>query len=41
MQNVKTVVDELATLGKKLDQEDIVDVILNGLDQTTYKPIKK
>ncbi|KAL4560809.1 hypothetical protein LXL04_032963 [Taraxacum kok-saghyz] len=39
MQNVKTIVDELAILGKKLDQEDIIDAVLNGLDQSTYKPI--
>lgn len=37
MQNIKTVVDELAILGKKLDQEDIIDAILNGLDQNAYK----
>lgn len=30
-------VDELAILGKKLDQEDIIDAILNGLDQNAYK----
>ncbi|KAL4571122.1 hypothetical protein LXL04_017873 [Taraxacum kok-saghyz] len=39
MQNVKTIVDELAILGKKLDQEDRIDVVLSGLDQSTYKPI--
>ncbi|KAJ9553097.1 hypothetical protein OSB04_017142 [Centaurea solstitialis] len=39
MQNVKTIVDELAILGKKLDQEDITDTVINGLDQSTYKPI--
>ncbi|KAJ9553217.1 hypothetical protein OSB04_017262 [Centaurea solstitialis] len=39
MHNVKTIVDELAILGKKLDQEDITNTVLNGLDQTTYKPI--
>lgn len=39
MQSVKIVVDELAILGKKLDQEDIIDVVVNGLDQSTYKPI--
>lgn len=27
-------VDELAILGKKLDPEDITDVVLNGLDVT-------
>lgn len=32
MKNIKTVVDELAILGKKLDQEDIIDVVMNGLD---------
>ena len=39
MQNVKTIVDELVILGKKLDQEDIIDAVLNGLDQSAYKPI--
>lgn len=39
MHNVKTVVDKLAILGQKLDQEDIIDVVVNGLDQSTYKPI--
>lgn len=39
MQNIKTVVDELAILGKKLDQEDVIDAVLNGLDQSAYKPI--
>ena len=32
MKNIKNVVDELAILGKKLDQEDIIDVVMNGLD---------
>ncbi|KAD6119781.1 hypothetical protein E3N88_11052 [Mikania micrantha] len=39
MQNIKIVVDELAILGKNMDQEDVNDVILNGLDQVSYKPI--
>lgn len=39
MQQIKTIVDELAILGKKLDPEDVTDTILAGLDQTTYKPI--
>ncbi|KAJ9556373.1 hypothetical protein OSB04_010987 [Centaurea solstitialis] len=39
MQNIKTVVDELAILGKKLDQEDLIDAVINGLDHSTYKPI--
>ncbi|KAL4582926.1 hypothetical protein LXL04_007487 [Taraxacum kok-saghyz] len=39
MQCVKTLVDELNVLGKKMDQEDITDAILTGLDTTTYKPI--
>jgi hypothetical protein len=39
MQDVKTVVDELAILGKKMDDEEVVDSILNGLDQASYKPI--
>lgn len=39
MQNVKTIVDELAILGKKLDQEDQIDVVINGLDPNTYKPV--
>ncbi|KAL4570881.1 hypothetical protein LXL04_026545 [Taraxacum kok-saghyz] len=38
MQNVKTIVDELAILGKKMDAEDITDAVLHGLDQTMYKP---
>lgn len=33
MQTVKIVVDELVILRKKLDQEAIVGVVLNGLDQ--------
>lgn len=39
MQNIKIVVDELAILGKKLDQEYIIDAVMNGLDQSTNKPI--
>ena len=39
MQNIKTVVDELAILGKKLDQEDITDAAMHRLDQSTYNPI--
>ncbi|KAD6794727.1 hypothetical protein E3N88_05623 [Mikania micrantha] len=39
MQNIKTIIDELAILGKKMDDEDVVDSILTGLDQSTYKPI--
>ena len=28
-----------AILGKPLDNEDITDIILNGLDPTDYKPV--
>lgn len=31
--------DELSILGKKMDHEDVTDIILNGLDQENYKPI--
>lgn len=39
MQQIKTIADELALLGKPVDIEDITDIILNGLDQTDYKPV--
>lgn len=39
MQTIKTIVDELSILGKKMDQEDITDAILTGLDSITYKPV--
>ncbi|KAJ9567715.1 LOW QUALITY PROTEIN: hypothetical protein OSB04_003681 [Centaurea solstitialis] len=39
MQQIKTIVDELAILGKKMDDEDVIDIILNGLDQSSYKPL--
>ncbi|KAJ9550636.1 hypothetical protein OSB04_014681 [Centaurea solstitialis] len=39
MQQIKTITDELASLGKKMDDEDVIDAILTGLDQSTYKPI--
>ncbi|KAK9057099.1 hypothetical protein SSX86_024466 [Deinandra increscens subsp. villosa] len=39
MQTIKIIVDELAILGKKMDDEDIIDAILNGLDHNSYKPI--
>ncbi|KAK9049688.1 hypothetical protein SSX86_031342 [Deinandra increscens subsp. villosa] len=39
MQTIKSTVDELAILGKKMDDEDVIDIILHGLDQTHYKPI--
>lgn len=39
MQYVKTLVDELSILGKKMDTEDITDIILHGLDQQSYKPV--
>ncbi|KAD5961448.1 hypothetical protein E3N88_12921 [Mikania micrantha] len=32
-------VDELATLGKPLDTEDVSDIILTGLDQKAYKSV--
>ncbi|KAD3067509.1 hypothetical protein E3N88_35389 [Mikania micrantha] len=38
MQSVKTLVDELSILCKQMDTEDITDIILNGLDQSSYKP---
>ncbi|KAL4565872.1 hypothetical protein LXL04_029978 [Taraxacum kok-saghyz] len=39
MQSVKTIVDELNILGKKMDVEDITDAVLNGLDSNSYKPV--
>ncbi|KAK9048876.1 hypothetical protein SSX86_032155 [Deinandra increscens subsp. villosa] len=39
MQTIKTIVDELAILGKKMDDEDVIDAILIGLDNNAYKPI--
>ncbi|KAD1768276.1 hypothetical protein E3N88_42321 [Mikania micrantha] len=39
MHAAKELIDQLATLGKTLDAEDVSDIILNGLDQKTYKPI--
>ncbi|KAL4591550.1 hypothetical protein LXL04_004519 [Taraxacum kok-saghyz] len=39
MHSIKTIVDELSSLGKQMDQEDITDAILTGLDQTSYKTI--
>ncbi|KAL4562137.1 hypothetical protein LXL04_034331 [Taraxacum kok-saghyz] len=39
MQSVKTLVDELQVLGKKMDSEDVTDAVLQGLDSTTYKTI--
>ncbi|KAK9072095.1 hypothetical protein SSX86_008527 [Deinandra increscens subsp. villosa] len=39
MQIIKSTVDELAILGKKMDDEDVIDIILHGLDQNSYKPI--
>lgn len=39
MQSIKTLVDELAILDKKMDTEDVTDIVLNGLDQQQYKPI--
>ncbi|KAK1408451.1 hypothetical protein QVD17_40235 [Tagetes erecta] len=39
MQSVKTLVDELNILGKSMDTEDITDIVINGLDQKSYKPI--
>ncbi|KAL4562651.1 hypothetical protein LXL04_026679 [Taraxacum kok-saghyz] len=39
MQSLKTIVDELGSLGKQLDQEDITDAILTGLDPTSYKTV--
>lgn len=31
--------DEQAIIGKTLDQEDVINVVLNGLEQSTYKTI--
>ncbi|KAK9065203.1 hypothetical protein SSX86_016586 [Deinandra increscens subsp. villosa] len=39
MWKIKNITDELALLGKKMDNEDIIDVILDGLDSSQYKPI--
>ncbi|KAD2805295.1 hypothetical protein E3N88_38672 [Mikania micrantha] len=39
MQSIKIIIDELSILGKTMDPEDITDVVLTGLDPTTYKPI--
>ncbi|KAD7476961.1 hypothetical protein E3N88_00097 [Mikania micrantha] len=39
MQSIKVVVDELEILGKNLDQENIIDIIIKGLDQSAYKSI--
>lgn len=39
MQSIKTIVDELSILGKQMDEEDITDAVLTGLDSTTYKPV--
>ncbi|KAL4580827.1 hypothetical protein LXL04_017031 [Taraxacum kok-saghyz] len=39
MRQIKTITDELAILGKKMDNEDLIDAILDGLDQSQYKPI--
>ncbi|RVW53564.1 Retrovirus-related Pol polyprotein from transposon RE2 [Vitis vinifera] len=33
MQSIKTRADELATLGKPLDQEDLIEKVLEGLDE--------
>lgn len=38
MQLIKTRVDELALLGKLIDDEDLIENILNGLDDE-YKSI--
>ncbi|KAL4578315.1 hypothetical protein LXL04_014436 [Taraxacum kok-saghyz] len=39
MQTIKTLVDELSILGKKMDTEDITDAVLTGLDSTAYKSV--
>lgn len=39
MQAIKQCTDRLATMGKPMDPEDIIDKILQGLDYETYKPI--
>ncbi|KAK9050856.1 hypothetical protein SSX86_030173 [Deinandra increscens subsp. villosa] len=39
MQTIKNLVDQLAILGKVTDDEDVTGIVLNGLDQTTYKPV--
>lgn len=38
MQTIKIVVDKLSIIGRKHDQEDILDVVLNELDQNSYNP---
>lgn len=39
MQQIKTIVDELALLGTILSQEDITEYIIEGLDPTQYQSI--
>ena len=39
MQAIKQCTDRLASMGKPMDNEDIVDKILTGLDYEAYKPI--
>ncbi|KAD4586359.1 hypothetical protein E3N88_23960 [Mikania micrantha] len=39
MHAIKELVDQLAILGKTMDAEDVSDLILNGLDQKTYRSV--
>ncbi|XP_021724287.1 uncharacterized protein LOC110691642 [Chenopodium quinoa] len=39
MQAIKACVDQLATVGKPMDHEDVIEKILNGLDYESYKPV--
>ncbi|KAL4554102.1 hypothetical protein LXL04_039780 [Taraxacum kok-saghyz] len=39
MQSIKAIVDELSILGKPMDQEDVTDAILTGLDSKSYKSV--
>ncbi|KAL4591014.1 hypothetical protein LXL04_003962 [Taraxacum kok-saghyz] len=39
MQSIKAIVDELSILGKPMDQEDVTDAILIGLDSNSYKSV--
>ncbi|GMI90814.1 hypothetical protein HRI_002750700 [Hibiscus trionum] len=38
MQAIKTKADELVTLGKPLDAEDLIEKVLDGLDDS-YQPV--
>ena len=39
MQAIKTCTDRLASMGKPMDHEDIIDKVLQGLEYDTYKPV--